>query len=83
MKLAIILSSLIIMGSFAHAEEGHVDLATACKKECPAAQTEEEADKCMDKLSKEKKADKKFRKTDCFAAYKEHKEHESKAGHSH
>jgi hypothetical protein len=54
-----------------------------CKAECPKAQNEEEAHKCMEQVIQKKKSDRKFRKTDCYAAVKEHEKHEKEEGHKH
>lgn len=67
---------------FAVASEDH-GMLEVCKAECPKAQSEDEAHKCMEGVAKKKKNDKKFRKSDCFAAYKEHEKHEKEDGHQH
>lgn len=74
---------LAVDGSLAYASEDHPSLQTACQAECPAAKTEDEAHKCMKAVVKKKKADKKFRKSDCFEALREHEKHEKESGHKH
>lgn len=79
MVMAIMASSLPVASL---AEEDH-KLREVCKAECPSSKTEDDAHKCMDDVAKKKKADKKFRKSDCFAAYREHEKHEKEEGHKH
>lgn len=67
--------------TFAFASEDH-GMLDVCKAECPKAQSENEAHLCMEDIVK-KKNDKKFRKSDCFAAFKEHEKHEKEDGHEH
>lgn len=77
--------TLIAIGSlsnFANASEDH-NLLEVCKTECPQAKNEEEAHTCMKEVVKKKKADKKFRKSDCYEAVREHEKHEKEAGHKH
>lgn len=66
-------------GAFAHGDKG---LHETCKTECPKAQNETDAMKCMADVSKKKKKDKEFQKSECLAAYKEH-QHGSDDGHNH
>lgn len=83
MKFAVIaLLALSSLSTAVLAEEGHSDLAQVCKAECPSAKSEDEAKKCVEDLLKSKKQDRKFRKSDCHAAYKEHSQHEGKE-HNH
>lgn len=83
MKAVLIFVALSMSTGVALAEEGHADLKELCKVECPTAASEEDAVKCVEKITKEKKQDRKFKKSDCYSAYKEHAEHESKSGHKH
>lgn len=84
MKAIVILVLSFAFGSTAIAHEGEHALNEVCIAECPNAKDESEAMKCMEGLAAKKKNDKKFRKTDCFAAYKEHAGHGKKEdGHSH
>lgn len=74
----------LFLGVSAMAAEGHEpSLQETCKAECPKAQTEHEAHECMKKVAETKKDDKKFRKSDCFAALKDHEKHEKEHGHKH
>ena len=68
--------------AIAQASEDH-GMLEVCKAECPQAKSEEEAHTCMKKVVEKKKGDRKFRKTDCFAAFRDHEKHEKEAGHSH
>jgi len=68
--------------TFASASEDH-NLVESCKMECPDAKTEHEAHKCMKEVVKKKKLDKKFRKSDCVEALREHEKHEKESGHKH
>lgn len=77
-----LLVSLLAFGGAAYAHEGP-PLNELCKAECPQAKDEAEATKCMDGLAVKKKDDRKFRKTDCFAAYKDHKAHSKEDSHGH
>jgi hypothetical protein len=79
--LSAIALSLASAGT-AFASEDH-NLMAACKAECPTAKTEHEAHACMKEVVKKKKGDKKFRKSDCFEALREHEKHEKESGHSH
>lgn len=80
--LSLILAFGLLAPILSHASEDHGMLAV-CKAECPSATTEHEAHKCMKGVVKAKKGDKKFRKSDCFAALKEHEKHEKEDGHKH
>jgi hypothetical protein len=80
--LSIFAVTIFAMPFVAFAEGDH-DLKEACKVECPSATTEHEAHKCMKDVVKAKKADKKFRKSDCYAALREHEKHEEQEGHKH
>ena len=80
--LGVVLSALLVLPVSVNASEDH-GMMELCKAECPLAKTEHETHKCMDELSKKKKNDKKFRKTDCYSAYREHEKHEKEQGHSH
>lgn len=81
-NLSLILVLSLVAPAFALASEDH-GMLEVCKAECPKAQSEDEAHKCMEDVAKKKKSDKKFRKSDCFAAYKEHEKHEKEDGHKH
>lgn len=81
-KIATVFSIALSLAPVVRAEEDH-KLREVCKSECPSAKDEHEAHKCMDDVAKKKKADKKFRKSDCFAAYREHEKHEKEEGHKH
>lgn len=80
MKVVILLSALLSLNAIA--SEDH-NLRESCKAECPAAKTEHDAHKCMEDVVKKKKADKKFRKSDCYEAFREHEKHEKESGHKH
>lgn len=70
-----------VLASFnASASDDH-GLLEVCKAECPSAKTEEETHKCMEEVVKKKKADKKFRKSDCFAAFREAEKHDKDHKH--
>lgn len=69
----------VIAPNTASAEEK--SLKDACKTECPKAKSDHEAHACMKNVVKKKKNDKTFLATDCYAALKEHEEHEKKEGH--
>lgn len=77
-----ILALALTAPAVAFASEDH-GLLEVCKSECPSAQSESDAHKCMEGVVKKKKSDRKFRKTDCYAAFKEHEEHEKEDGHKH
>ena len=77
-----LLAVSLIGSSVALASEDH-NMRDVCKAECPSAKTEDEAHKCMDEVAKKKKNDKKFKKSDCFEAYREHEKHEKEEGHKH
>lgn len=81
-KINLTLAVLGIMSVTAVASDEH-NLRESCKLECPSAKTEDEAHKCMAAVVKKKKADKKFRKSDCYEAFKEHEKHDSEKGHKH
>lgn len=83
MELAslVIVLGLMVPG-LATAAEDH-GIMNVCKAECPQAKTEEEAHKCMEGVMKKKKSDRKFRKSDCFAAVTDHEKHEKGEGHQH
>lgn len=81
-NIATVLSLTLSIVAMARAEEDH-KMREVCKAECPAAKDEQEAHKCVEEVAKKKKADKKFRKSDCFAAYREHEKHEKEEGHKH
>lgn len=83
MKHIIAAFASLAIGFSATAEEGHEPLNVSCKAECPQAKTEHEAHECMKKVAIVKKNDKKFRKSDCFAALKDHEKHEKEDGHKH
>ncbi|MBX2994899.1 MAG: hypothetical protein KF681_08755 [Bdellovibrionaceae bacterium] len=85
MKTAMMTTLLVMAPVFGFAAEGahEHNLQEACKAECPAAKTEDEAHKCMEGVVKKKKEDRKFRKSDCFSAFKEHEKHEKAEGHNH
>lgn len=72
----------VISPAIGLASDDH-NLKEVCKAECPAAKDEHEAHKCMKEVAKKKKDDKKFRKSDCFAALREHEKHEKEEGHKH
>ncbi len=80
--LRIVLLLALASPLLANAEEDH-KMLEVCKAECPQAKTEDETHKCMDEVVKKKAKDKKFRKTDCHEAYREHEKHEKEDGHSH
>ncbi len=80
--LNLVLALGLMAPAFAIASEDH-GMLEVCKTECPTAQSEDEAHKCMEGVVKKKKNDKKFRKSDCFAAFKEHEKHEKEDGHKH
>ncbi len=80
--LLITLLALSTYGTVVWASDDH-NLLEVCKSECPQAQTEEESHACMKEVVKKKKSDKKFRKSDCHEAVREHEKHEKKAGHKH
>ncbi|MGE4108235.1 MAG: hypothetical protein AB7F66_13555 [Bacteriovoracia bacterium] len=79
--LAVVAFSLV-GSAWSGASEDH-KMVEVCKAECPSAKTEDEAHKCMDGVAKKKAGDKKFRKSDCYAAYREHEKHEKEDGHKH
>jgi hypothetical protein len=54
-----------------------------CRTECPDAKSEDEAHKCMKDVSKKKKGDPAFKKSECFHAMKEHEHNEKGHGHKH
>ena len=80
--LSFVLSTAMLLPLAGNASEDH-GMTDLCKAECPLAKTEHETHKCMDELAKKKKNDKKFRKTDCYSAYREHEKHEKEEGHNH
>ena len=80
--LHLILTLTLMAPAFALASEDH-GMLDVCKAECPTAQSEDDAHKCMEGVVKKKKNDKKFRKSDCYAAFKEHEKHEKEDGHKH
>lgn len=81
--LALCLMALVTSIGRSTLAEGDHQMKDLCKAECPNAKTEDETHKCMDEVVKKKKDDKKFRKSDCFAAYREHEKHEKEDGHKH
>ncbi len=81
MKYLIFILGLGLMAP-AVASEDH-GMLEVCKLECPSATSEHEMHKCMKGVANKKKNDKKFRKSDCFAALKEHEKHEKEDGHKH
>lgn len=81
-NLSISLSLLCIFSISAIASDDH-NLRETCKSECPSAKTEDEAHVCMTGVVAKKKGDKKFRKSDCYEAFKEHEKHDSEKGHKH
>lgn len=80
--LKVALTVLALTPFYAFSSEDH-NLREACKSECPSAKTEDEAHKCMSDVMKKKKDDRKFKKSDCAAAYREHEKHEKEENHSH
>lgn len=83
MKYIKITLSLCIFASLpSFASEDH-NMKEACKAECPSAKTEEDAHKCMKEVVSKKKDDRKFRKSDCYEAFREHEKHEKEEGHQH
>ncbi len=80
--LNLILAVTLTMPDFTLASEDH-GMLEVCKSECPTAKSEGEAHKCMEDVAKKKKNDKKFRKSDCFAAFRAHEKHEKEDGHKH
>lgn len=80
--LNLILALGLMAPVFSLASEDH-GMLEFCKAECPTAKTEDDAHKCMEGVVKKKKDDKKFRKSDCFEAFKEHEKHEKESGHKH
>lgn len=79
-SLAILLGMNVAVSAVAEGDHSH-NIQEACKAECPKAQSEDEVSKCMEGVVKKKSSDKKFKKTECFAAFQEH-EH-GKDGHKH
>lgn len=80
--LKYVLTIGLIVPAFAGASEDH-GLLEVCKTECPTAKSEADALKCMQGLADKKKNDKKFRKSDCYSAFKDHEKHEKEDGHNH
>lgn len=80
-----ILIAIMFTAISAQAAESHSEAALqeACKAECPSAKSEDEAHTCMKGIVKNKKNDKKFRKSDCYSAFKEHEKHEKDHDHKH
>lgn len=78
--ITIMLAAISVQAADSHSETA---LQDACKAECPTAKTEDEAHACLKEVVKKKKSDKKFRKSDCFAALKEHEKHEKDHDHKH
>jgi hypothetical protein len=70
-------------GSVAYAAEPTVTMLKTCKSECPNAKSEHQAHECMKKIASEKKDDKKFKTSKCFAALQEHEAHEKDGEHKH
>lgn len=86
LTLVTVLGLMLPGSANAHGDhEGHggQGILEACKAECPKATTEEEAHTCMEGVVKKKKADRKFRKTDCYAAVQDHEKKEKDDGHKH
>lgn len=83
MKAALILVGAFAFSGVAFAHEGEHALNEVCKAECPAAKDEAEAMKCLEGVVAKKKADKKFRKSDCYAAFREHEKHGKEDSHKH
>lgn len=81
MKALSIAIAVGVLASFNVSASDDHGLLEACKAECPSAKTEDEAHKCMEGVVKNKKADKKFRKSDCFAAFREAEKHEKDHKH--
>lgn len=81
-KMLMVTAIASVSLSVAHAEEDH-GMMEACKVECPQAKSEHESHQCMEGIVQKKKSDKKFRKSDCYAAFKEHEKHEKEDGHKH
>jgi hypothetical protein len=81
MKFVPMVLTLLFAGQIASGDD-HA-LREVCKAECPTAKTEDEAHRCMDEVVKKKKGDKKFRKSDCFAAHRDHEKHEKAEGDGH
>ncbi len=73
--------ALGILASFSASASDDHGLLEACKTECPSAKTEDEAHKCMEAVVKNKKSDKKFRKSDCFEAFREAEKHDKDHKH--
>lgn len=82
--LVLFITGLGLFG-IANAKDGEKALNKVCKVECPNAKDEEEAMKCLKDVVAKKKDDKKFRKSDCHAAFKEHSSHDhgKEDGHQH
>lgn len=80
-----LLITIMLAAISAQAADSHSETALqdACKADCPSAKSEDEAHACMKGIVKNKKNDKKFRKSDCYSAFKEHEKHEKDHGHKH
>lgn len=78
LSMAIVVGILSSIGVSASDDHG---LLSACKAECPSAKTEDEAHKCLEGVVKNKKSDKKFRKSDCFEAFREAEKHDKDHKH--
>lgn len=81
-NLSLALALSLVSPNFVFASEDH-GMLEVCKSECPSSKTEDEAHKCMEGVVKKKKNDKKFRKSDCYAAFREHEKHEKEDNHQH
>lgn len=82
LKVLMFVTFLVGFSGAAFASDDH-NLMEACKTECPNAKNEHESHACMKGVVKNKKSDKKFRKSDCYEAFREHEKHEKDDGHKH
>lgn len=63
MKTTFLLAAFSLLASFPSYGETALDVAAACKKDCPKATNNEEAHKCAEKKGR---LNKEFRKSQCW-----------------
>ena len=63
MKTAFLFASLSLIVSLSSYAQDNLDVAAACKKDCPKAKNNEEAHKCAEKKGR---LNKEFRKSQCW-----------------
>ena len=80
MKSTLIFTALSLLISFSSYAQESIDVAAACKKDCPKAKDNEEAHKCAEKKGR---LNKEFRKSHCWEVNEKYESAQAKEkGHS-